>query len=90
MDEKKYSICSICKIVGDVALDVALSVSLILAVAGSTPYLLAIKLLYFVIAAIAFAIILGIEISSEETWGLPALVIAGCLFNIALTAMQLG
>lgn len=85
MDEKKYSICSICNIVGDVAL----LVTLILTVAGSTPYLLAIKLLYFVIAAIAFAIRLDVEISSEKNCIISVLVIAGCLFNIALTAMQL-
>ena len=86
MDEKKRSICKICHIVGNVAL----LVYIILKVAGSNPNLLAIKLLFASIAAIAYAITLGVEISSEETCGgLTALVIAGCLFNIVLTAIQL-
>ena len=86
MDEKKYSIWNICNIVGIVAL----LVSYILTVAGSNPYLLAIKLLFLGIAAIAYVIRLGVEISSEEPWGISVFVIANCLFYIALTAMQLG
>ncbi len=86
MDEKKRSICKICHIVGNVAL----LVYIILKVAGSNPNLLAIKLLFAGIAAIAYAITLGIEISSEETWGISVLVIAICLFDIVLAAMQLG
>lgn len=86
MDEKKRSICNICSIVGIVAL----LVYIILTVAGSNPYLLAIKLIYAGIAAIAYAIKLGVEISSEETWGNSVFLIALCLFDIVLTAMQLG
>ena len=86
MDEKKRSICNICSIVGIVAL----LVFIILTVTGSNPYLLAIKLIFAGIAAIAYAITLGIEISSEETWGISVLVIAICLFDIVLAAMQLG
>ena len=85
MDEKKCSICSICDIVGYVAL----LVSLILLVTGSYPYLLTIILLFLGIAAVAFAIRLGIEISSEETCIISVLSLAWCLFNIALTAIQL-
>ena len=86
MDEKKRSICNICSIVGIVAL----LVYIILTVAGSNPYLLAIKLMFAGIAAIAYAIKLGVEISSEETWGNSVFLIALCLFDIVLTAMQLG
>lgn len=86
MDEKKRSICNICSIVGIVAL----LVYIILTVAGSNPYLLAIKLIFAGIAAIAYAIKLGVEISSEETWGNSVILIALCLFDIVLTAMQLG
>ena len=86
MDEKKRSICNICSIVGIVAL----LVYIILTVAGSNPYLLAIKLIYAGIAAIAYAIKLGVEISSEETWGNSVFLIAICLFDIVLTAIQLG
>ncbi len=86
MDEKKRSICNICSIVGIVAL----LVYIILTVAGSNPYLLAIKLIFASIAAIAYAIELGVEISSEETWGNSVILIALCLFDIVLTAMQLG
>ena len=86
MDEKKQSICNICSIVGIVAL----LVYIILTVAGSNPYLLAIKLIFASIAAIAYAIELGVEISSEETWGNSVILIALCLFDIVLTAMQLG
>jgi len=86
MDEKKRSICNICSIVGIVAL----LVYIILTVAGSNPYLLAIKLIFAGIAAIAYAIKLGVEISSEETWGNSVILIALCLFDIVFTAMQLG
>lgn len=86
MDEKKQSICNICNIVGIVAL----LVYIILTVAGSNPYLLAIKLIFAGIATIAYAIKLGVEISSEETWGNSVFLIAICLFDIVLTAMQLG
>lgn len=86
MDEKKRSICNICSIVGIVAL----LVYIILTVAGSNPYLLVIKLIFASIAAIAYAIELGVEISSEETWGNSVILIALCLFDIVLTAMQLG
>ena len=86
MDEKKRSICNNCSIVGIVAL----LVYIILTVAGSNPYLLAIKLIFASIAAIAYAIELGVEISSEETWGNSVILIALCLFDIVLTAMQLG
>ena len=86
MDEKKRSICNICSIVGIVAL----LVYIILTVAGSNPYLLAIKLIDAGMAAIAYAIKLGVEISSEETWGNSVFLIALCLFDIVLTAMQLG
>ena len=86
MDEKKRSICNICSIVGIVAL----LVYIILTVAGSNPYLLAIKLMFAGIAAIAYAIKLGVEISSEETWGNSVFLIAICLFDIVLTAIQLG
>lgn len=86
MDEKKRSICNICSIVGIVAL----LVYIILTVAGSNPYLLAIKLIFAGIAAIAYAIKLGVEISSEETWENSVILIALCLFDIVFTAMQLG
>ena len=86
MDEKKRSICIICCIVGIVAL----LVYCILTVAGSNPYLLAIRLIFAGIAAIAYAIKLGVEISSEETWGNSVFLIAICLFDIVLTAIQLG
>ena len=86
MDEKKRSICNICSIVGNVSL----LVYLILTVVGSTPYLLAIRLIFAGIAAVAYAIKLGVEISSEETWGNSVILIALCLFDIVLTAMQLG
>ena len=86
MDEKKRSILNICNIVGIVAL----LVYIILTVAGSNPYLLAIKLIFAGIAAIAYAIKLDVEISSEETWGKSVFLIAICLFDIVLTAMQLG
>ena len=84
MDEKKQSICNICSIVGIVAL----LVYIILAVAGSNPYLLAIKLIFVGIAAIAFAIKLGVKISREETWGDSVFLIAICLFIIVVTAMH--
>ena len=86
MDETKRSICNICNIVAIVAL----LVYLILTFAGSSPYLLAIRLIFVGIAAIAYAIKLGVEISSEETWGISVFLIAICLFDIVLTAMQLG
>ena len=86
MDEKKRSICNICSIVGIVAL----LVYIILTVAGSNPYLLAIRLIFASIAAIAYAIKLGVEISSEETWGTSLFLIVICLSDIVLTAMQLG
>ena len=86
MDEKKRTICNICSIVGIVAL----LVYIILTVAGSTPYLLAIRLIFAGIAAIAYAIKLGVEISSEKSWGnYSVFLIEICLFNIVLTAMQL-
>ena len=86
MDEKKRSICNICSIVGIVAL----LEYIILMVAGSNAYLLAIRLIFAGIAAIAYAIKLGVEISSEESWGNSVFLIAICLFDIVLTAMQLG
>lgn len=86
MDENKRSICDICCIVGIVAL----LVYIILTVAGRNPYLLAIRLIFAGIAAIAFAIKLGVEISSEETWVNSVFWIALCLFDIVFTAMQLG
>ena len=86
MDENQRSICNICSIVGIVAL----LVYIILTVAGSNPYLLAIRLIFAGIAAIAYAIKLGVEISSEGTWVTSVLWIAICLFDIVLTAKQLG
>ncbi len=86
MDEKKRSICCICSIVGIVAL----LVYILLTVAGSNAYLLAIRLIFAGIAAIAYAIKLGVELSSEESWGNSVFLIAICLFDIVLTAIQLG
>ena len=86
MDEKKRSICNICSIVGNVSL----LVYLILTVVGSTPYLLAIRLIFAGIAAVAYAIKLGVEISREETWGNSAFMITICLVDIVVTAVQLG
>lgn len=86
MDEKKRNICIVCDIVGFVAL----LVYGILTVAGSTTYLLAIRLIFAGIAAIAYAIKLGVEISSEESWENSVFLIAMCLFYILITARQLG
>lgn len=86
MDEKKRNICIICTIVGIVAL----LVYIILTVSGSNAYLLAIRLIFVGIATIAFAIRLGVEISSKESWGNSVFLIALCLFDIVLTAIQLG
>ncbi len=86
MDEKKRSFCIICSIVGSVAL----LGFCILTIAGSTPYLLVIRLIFAGIAAIAYTIKLGVEISSEESWGISVFLIAICLFDIVLTAIQLG
>lgn len=80
MDEKKQSICNICSIVGIVAL----LVYIILTVAGSNPYLLAIRLIFVSIAAIAYVIKLGVKISSKEPCGSSVSFIAICLLILYL------
>lgn len=86
MDEKKRSLYNICNIVGIVAF----LVYIILTVAGSNPYLLVIRLIFVSIAAIAYAIKLGVEISSEKNWGSSVFFLAICLSDIVLIAIQLG
>lgn len=86
MDEKKRSILNICNIVGIVAL----LVYIILTVAGRTNFLLITRLIFAGIATIAWAIKLGIEIASEKPLVISIFFIANCLFDIVLTAIQLG
>ena len=86
MDEKKRSILNICNIVGIVAL----LVYIILTVAGRTNCLLITRLIFAGIATIACAIKLGVEIASEKPLVISIFFIANCLFDIVLTAIQLG
>ena len=85
MDEKKRSICDICINVGIVLL----LMYIILLFAGSTTYILAIRLILAVIATIAFAINFGIEIHSSKNWGHSVLLYSAGLFCIIFTVVQL-
>ena len=84
MDEKKkQNIYSICGIVATVALLGYIA----LTVAGSSAYLLAIRLIFTGIAAIAIAIRLVVEISSKDSWINSVVLIAICLYEIVVTAI---
>ena len=86
MAEKKRRLYNICNSAGIVAL----LVYIILTVAGSNPYLLVIRLIFASIAAIVYAIKLGVEISSEKNWGSSVFFLAIFLSDIVLIAIQLG
>ena len=85
MDEKKRSICNISSIVGIVAL----LIYIILAVVGKSEYLYVMRILFAGIATIAYAIKLGVEISSDEKIGNSIFLIAICLFDVFASALQL-
>ena len=75
MNEKKRNICSI--------------VGIILSVVGINNYLFAMRVLFAGVAAVAYAIKLGIEIANDEGIGNSIFLIAICLFDIIISAMQI-
>ena len=85
MDKKKRNIQITCSIVGSVAF----LVYIILTVAGSNTVLFALKILFAGIAAIAYAIKMGAEISNDDSYANSVFLIVICLFDIVITAMQL-
>ena len=68
---------------------VALLICLILIVVGRSKYLLVLRALFAGIAALSFAIKLGIEISCDEEIVNSILLICICLLIILLNAMRL-
>ncbi len=82
MDEKKRNIQAGCTIVGTIAI----FTYIILTVAGSNNVLFVLRILFAGIAAIAYAIKMRGEIPNDED---TVCIIAICLFNIVITAMQL-
>ena len=85
MDKKKRNIQNGCSIIGVVAL----LIYIILAVVCSNTVSFALRILFAVIAAIAFAIKMGIEISNHDSCGSSILIIAFCLFDTVMSTMQL-
>lgn len=85
MDEKKRNTRSLCSIIGIVAL----LIYIIITVVGSNEYLLVLRVLFAGIAALSYAIKLGIEISCDEGIGNSIFLICICLFDILISAMQL-
>ena len=84
MDEKKRNIWIGCTIVGIVAI----LIYSILKVIGSNTVLFALRIIFAEIAVIAYAIRMGTEISSDDSYGTSVLIIAICLFAIVISAMQ--
>ena len=85
MDEKKRSIHTVCTLVGIASL----LIYIILTVVGTNVMLLTLRILFAGIATIAYAIKLGVELTSDESWGNSVFLIAICLFDIVMTAVQL-
>ena len=86
MDEKKRNIQIGCSIVGLVLL---LIYAILTVVGSNTVVLFALRILFAGIAAIVYAIKMGVEISNDDFCGGSALLIAICLCNIMISAMQL-
>ena len=85
MDEKKRNIQFGCSIIGTVAL----WIYIILALVGSNTVLFVLRILFAGIAAIAYAINMGAEISNDDSYKGSVFLIAICLADIVITAMQL-
>ena len=85
MDEKKRNIQIGCSIVGVVAL----LIYIILALVGRNTVLFVLRILFAGIAAIAYVIKTGAEISNDDSYKGSVFIIAICLAAIVITAMQL-
>ena len=85
MDEKKRNTKILCISTGIVAF----LIYIILTVVGSNKYLLVLRVLFAGIAALSYAIKLGIEISCNEEIGNSIFLICSYLFSILISAMQL-
>ena len=85
MDEKKRNIYKACTFVGIESL----LIYLILTVGGTYVMLLILRILFAGIATIAFAIKLGVQLTSDESWGRSVFLIGICLSVIVMTAVLL-
>lgn len=85
MSEKERRFCSICNIVGGVAI----LVHLILTFLQGIPHLFVIRLIFACIATVAFAIKFGIELLRAEKYGYSLFLFVISLLNIVVSAMEL-
>ena len=76
---------NICDIVGFVSL----LIYIISAFIGINVYLLAIRVILAGVAATAFGIRLGIELTSSEKFGYSVFLISVCFFDLLISTMQL-
>lgn len=86
MDEKKQKIYDICNVVGCLAL----LIYIIVAVAGARNNgLVVTRILLAGIAAINYAIMIAVKITSKEKCGHSILILCICLSDIVISSMQL-
>ena len=76
---------NICSIVGIVSL----LIYIILTVVGTNNYLLAMRVFFAGVAAVAYSIKMGIELANDESIGYSIFLVAICILDVVISSIQM-